>query len=129
SIRTIPGVGPKTEERFRKMGIKIVKDAKRFSREELIEMMGKWGEELYQKLRAHDDAPLIEEWEEKSIGEQETFKTDTREMNFLQEHRAGLAADVHARFKKSGFRAFRGITITVRFADFTTKTRATTLKT
>ncbi|HUZ92697.1 MAG TPA: DNA polymerase IV [Candidatus Paceibacterota bacterium] len=126
-VRKIPGVGPKTEMRFKAMGVVTVKDAKTLSLGELQKMMGKWGTELYEKLRGRDDAPLVEVWEAKSIGEQETFEYDTGDTNFLREHLAAIAKGVFDRFVRSGFVSFRSVTITVRFADFTTKTRSATL--
>ena len=127
TIRTIPCVGPKTEEELARLGVRTVADAKRFTEAELYGMFGKWGNELYAKLRGTHDAPLVEEWEAKSIGEQETFMHDTRDLLVIQERLMALADGVHAHFKESGFASFRSITITVRFADFTTKTRGMTL--
>jgi DNA polymerase IV (DinB-like DNA polymerase) len=127
-VRVIPGVGPKTEEQFKKLGVRTVSAARKFSRDELREMMGKWGDDLYEKLRGRSDAEIIEEWEAKSISEQETFGHDTRDAGVIQPRLLALAAGVHGHFARSGFASFRGITVTVRFADFTTKTRSATLK-
>jgi DNA polymerase IV (DinB-like DNA polymerase) len=127
-IRTIPGVGPKTEKRFHEMGIRTVKDAKNLSQEALNTMMGKWGLELYEKLRARDNSPLVEQWEPKSIGEQETFERDTLDPVFLRKRLRFLSEEVHKRFLRSGFKGFRTVTITVRFEDFVTRTRSKTLK-
>jgi len=130
SIRTIPGVGPKTEERFKLLCVRTVKDAKKISKSELEEMFGKWGPELYDKLRARDDSPVVEEERiPKSVGEQETFETDAANPNFLREHLKTLSEEVYRRFLKAGFKSFRSVTVTVRFADFGTKTRSGTLKT
>jgi DNA polymerase IV (DinB-like DNA polymerase) len=127
AIRKIPGVGPKTEEELKKLGVRTVADAKKFSEPELYAMFGKWGNELYEKLRGRSDAEIVEEWEAKSIGEQETFMHDTRDANIIQERLIALAQGVHGHFAKSGFTSFGSVTITVRFADFTTKTRSATL--
>jgi DNA polymerase IV (DinB-like DNA polymerase) len=127
AIRKIPGVGPKTEEELRKLGVRTVADAKKFSEAELYIMFGKWGNELYEKLRGRSNEAIIEEWEAKSIGEQETFAHDTRDANIVQERLIALATGVYGHFLKSGFSSFRSVTITVRFADFTTKTRSATL--
>jgi nucleotidyltransferase/DNA polymerase involved in DNA repair len=78
SVRKIPGIGPKTEEFLHQQGISLVQDLKRFSREELQGMFGKWGLELYEKVRGRDDSPIQEAYEVKSVGEQETFAKDTR---------------------------------------------------
>lgn len=126
-IRKIPGVGPKTEEEFKKLGVRTVADAKKFSEAELYIMFGKWGNELYEKLRGRSDEEIVEEWEAKSIGEQETFMHDTRDANVIQERLLALAQGVYGHFAKSGFSSFKSVTITVRFADFTTKTRGATL--
>ena len=130
-IRTIPGVGPKTEERFIELRVRTVGDARRFTADELHKMMGKWGAELYEKLRGRDDSPLVTEWVAKSVGEQETFPHDTHDRKFLRARLAALAAGVYERFaaeaRAGHFTSFRGVTITVRFADFTTLTRAATL--
>ena len=126
-LRAIPGIGPKTEEDLKRLGARTVEDARRFTEPELYAMFGKWGIELYAKLRGTYDTPLVTEWEARSIGRHETFARDTRDPGPLQEMLLALADDVYGRFMKSGFASFRSITITVRFADFTTKNRSMTL--
>jgi nucleotidyltransferase/DNA polymerase involved in DNA repair len=136
-IRVIPGVGPKSEEQFTKLRIKTVGDARRLSKEELNDMMGKWGTALYEKLRGRDDAPLVPESVAKSIGRHETFMHDVpagdrlADRKFLESTLAELAGDVFLHFLSDAARGdhktFRKITITVRFADFKTVTRTTTL--
>jgi DNA polymerase IV (DinB-like DNA polymerase) len=130
AIRKIPGVGPKTEEELKRLGVRTVADAKKkFSEPELYTMFGKWGNELYEKLRGRSESAIVEEWEAKSIGEQETFAHDTRDANIIQERLTALARGVYAHFTKSGFASYGSVTITVRFADFTTKTRSAKLVT
>lgn len=127
NIRKIPGIGPKTEIVLNKLGARVVKDLKKFSLAKLKELLGKWGEELYRKARGEDDSELVTEWEAKSIGEQETFHTDSRDANFINERLKDLTDDVYRRFKKSEFKTYKTVGITVRFSDFETKTRAHTL--
>ncbi|MEK9154823.1 MAG: DNA polymerase IV [Patescibacteria group bacterium] len=128
SIRKIPGIGPKTEEALNKKGIKIIKDLKKISSENLKSMLGKWGEEMYKKARGIDESPLELEHEIKSIGEQETFLKDAHEPGFVINKMSDLGGDVFKRFKQSGFKNFRTIMITIRFADFETISRSLTLK-
>lgn len=128
SVRQIPGVGPKTEILLQRKRIKLVKDLKKFSREELIEWLGKWGSDLYNKARGIDSSPVIEEYIPKSIGEEETFFKDTRDPNIITERLIVLSKDAFSRFQKSGFKNFKTITIKVRFSNFETKTRSYTLK-
>jgi DNA polymerase IV (DinB-like DNA polymerase) len=127
-IRVIPGIGPKTEMLLRERGVKIVRDLRKFTRGELQSLLGKWGVDLYEKVRGRDESPVVEECEAKSIGEQETFLEDTAAPAFVSERLRALCQNVFERFRESGFGGFRTVAITVRFADFETKTRSHTLR-
>lgn len=127
SVRQIPGVGPKTEALLLSKGIKTVKDLKKFSREELVGSLGKLGTDLYDKARGRDDSPVVEEYTPKSVGEEETFLEDSKDPGFVSERLLALGQAVFRRFKKSGFKNFKTITIKVRFSDFETKTHSYTL--
>ena len=126
-IRKIPGIGPKTEAVLNKKNITLVEDIKNYSLEELRDMLGKFGAELYGKARGLDDSPVVEEYETKSIGEQETFMKDTRDAAFVSLRMEALCESVFKSFKMSEFSHFRTIVVTVRFSDFDTKSRAHTL--
>jgi len=127
-IRQIPGIGPKTEIRLQELGIFLVRDLKKLSLEKLKEKFGKWGEDMYYKARGIDDSPVIEEYEAKSIGEQETFPQNTLDPNFIIGRLTAMCENVIGRMKRDGFKEFRTIALTVRFGGFETKTRAHTLK-
>jgi DNA polymerase IV (DinB-like DNA polymerase) len=129
SIRAIPGIGPKTETVLAKQGIKLVKDLKRFKLLQLEDLLGKRGVDLYDKIRGLDASPVEEFSEPKSIGEQETFESDTRESQVLVDQLDALGKDVINRLHREGFQAFRTIVLTVRFADFETKSRSHTVAT
>jgi DNA polymerase IV (archaeal DinB-like DNA polymerase) len=126
-VRTLPGIGPKTEAELAKQGIRLVRDLKRFSREELQELFGKRGLDFHEEVRGRDDAPLQEHYELKSIGEEETFDRDTRDTMFIGERLKALCREVMKRFAREGFETFRTVVVKVRFADFETHTRAHTL--
>jgi DNA polymerase IV (DinB-like DNA polymerase) len=125
-IRKIPGIGPKTEVLLKAIDIQTVEQMRRFSEGELQEMLGKWGKDLYERLRGRDESPLEENWEPKSIGEQETFLEDTRDPVFLFERLGQMCTSVIGRLAKKGFTAFRRVVVTVRFSDFETKSRSCT---
>ena len=127
SIRKIPGIGPKAEIVFKKEGTRTVKDLKKYTQGDLYDLFGEWGLEIYEKARGRDNSPVVEEYEIKSIGEQETFMKDTLDPDFILKNLKSLCRDVISRFEKSDFYNFRTVVITVRFEDFETKTRAYTL--
>jgi nucleotidyltransferase/DNA polymerase involved in DNA repair len=93
---------------------------------QLTEWFGRWGEDLHAKARGLSDSAVSNEWEPKSVGEQETFEVNTLDAAFILERVRGLAREVFARLQRQGFRACRTVTITVRFAHFRTLTRAHT---
>ena len=127
-IRVIPGIGPKTEAELHERGIRTVRDLRGLELGQLAEWFGRWGEELHAKARGVSDSPVSNEWEPKSVGEQETFEVNTLDADFILERVRALAGEVFARVGRQGFRAFRTVTITVRFAHFRTLTRSHTTR-
>ena len=125
-IRVIPGIGPKTEAVLHGRSIRTVADLRGLALEPLVEWFGRWGQDLHAKARGLSDSPVSNEWEPKSVGEQETFEVDTLDAAFVLERVRALAHEVFVRFEGQGFRAFRTVTITVRFSNFRTLTRSHT---
>ncbi len=127
-VRKMPGIGPKTEAELAKQGIALVRDLKRFSRQDLQEIFGKRGLDFYDEVRGLDESPLQEHYEPKSIGEEETFDQDTRDAMLIGECLKALCQEVMQRFSHEGFETFRTVVVKVRFADFETHQRAHTLR-
>jgi DNA polymerase IV (DinB-like DNA polymerase) len=126
SIRIIPGIGPKTERLLHERGVRLVRDLRAIERPDLVGWFGQWGEDLFEKARGISASPVSNEWEPKSIGEQETFERDTLDAAFVRERGRALARGVFERFRAQGFHAFRTVTVTVRFTNFRTVTRSHT---
>ena len=130
SVRKIPGIGPRAEERFKRLRIRTVAEARALSREKLTDMFGKWGGELYLKVRGEDDSPVVVEVPPaKSIGEQETLLEDSLNMKILLPYLERQAKNLISYLVRDGFKEFRTIVLTVRFADFETVSRSRTLST
>lgn len=128
SVRKIPGIGPKAEEKFKRLRLRTVAEARMLSKERLKEIFGKWGTELYLKFRGEDDAPVVVEAPPaKSIGEQETLPEDTLNMKILLPYLERQARNLISYLAREGFKEFRTIVLTVRFSDFETVSRSRTL--
>ena len=69
---------------------------------------------------------MSNERERKSVGEQETFEIDTLDATFVLERARALVRTVWSRLEGHGFRAFRTVTVTVRFENFITFARSRT---
>ncbi len=126
-IRKIPGIGPKMERSLKEQNIKTTGDLHALEPIDLELLFGKHGLDLYEKVRGIDDAPIVEEWIARSIGEQETLQYDTLAGDVILGLHKKLARRVFDRFTESGFATFKTIGVTVRFEGFETKTRAKTL--
>lgn len=126
-IRAIPGVGPATEARLTGIGIKKVSDIRLANPAELVRELGRAsGESLYALAFARDDRQVSSQREAKSISTEDTFATDLTDREQLREFLRRDARAVAARVQKAGVFA-RTISIKVRFADFTTITKARSL--
>src|SRR5262249_22225042 len=84
-IPVVPGIGPKTEVLLHGKGLRTVADLRGVEVGRLTEWLGKWGGELWQKAQGISDDPVSNEWERKSVGEQETFEEDSLDLAFVLE--------------------------------------------
>lgn len=128
SVRKLPGIGPKTEIMLNRMGIRTIAQLKTLSLEKLEEIMGKWGQGLYEMARGRDDSPVEESGEVKSISEQETFLEDTLDAEFIVSNLKEMAGHLADRLREEEFQGFRTVGLVVRLADFETKSKAFTMK-
>jgi DNA polymerase IV (DinB-like DNA polymerase) len=126
-IRHLPGIGPKSEGVLQRRGIRTIADLRAVEPASLVEAFGKWGHEMHERARGISEDPVSDEWERKSVGEQETFEEDTLDADFVLARSRSLAADVVARVRAAGFSGFRTATVTVRFSNFVTRNRSRTV--
>lgn len=125
SIRLIPGIGPKTAERFGAYSIKTIADLNRQPLAWFIQQFGSRGEEIYKYTHWLDDRPLVLERERKSVGEEITFSEDISDQDELRAVLHQLSEQVGYRLRRTGYYA-RTLTIKVRYPDFKTLTRSKT---
>lgn len=124
--RVIPGIGPKADALLRGHGISTVRQLRAIELDQLTAWLGKWGADLFAKARGMSDGAVTSERERKSIGEQETFERDTLEAGFILDRARALTASVFRTLGEEQLTAFRTVTVTVRFSNFTTLSRSHT---
>lgn len=126
-VRVIPGVGPATAERLRRVGIHTIAELEGVGEDEMVRLLGKAsGHWLYQLARAEDDRPVVAEREAKSVSVEGTYDTDLTDRKLMEGLLTRQAAEVAGRLRKSGLSG-RTVTIKVRLHDFTTLSRSSTL--
>jgi nucleotidyltransferase/DNA polymerase involved in DNA repair len=126
-IEKLPGAGKVTRARLKKWNVQTIGDLTRVPLEELRAEFGKTGEYLHRAARGESDAPIVTEGKPKSISQENTFDRDTRDAKRLEQLLAQMSAAVARDLRREGFRA-RTIVLKLRYADFTTITRQTTLR-
>ena len=127
-IRVIPGIGPKTERFLHERDIRTVADLRAIERSQLADWLGRGGEDLFDKARGLSESEVSNDRERKSVGEQETFEVDTLDAPFVLERAQALAHTVWTRLEAHHFRAFKTVTVTVRFENFMTFARSRTAR-
>jgi len=126
-IEEIPGIGPKTAQRLRKIGIEKIKDLKKLSKEKLKEMFGKVGEWFFEAARGIDKEPVVPKKEVKSIGKQITFEKDTKDPKIIFKIFDEILKEVFEELKENNL-PFKTIVVICRYSDFETHTKSKTLK-
>jgi DNA polymerase IV len=123
----VPGIGPKTAERLRALGLDTLSKLAAAPELELARRFGRrFGAELQRRSRFEDDAPVTEERKVISESRETTFDEDIRELGELERILDGLVQRLCVALVDQG-RCGRTIGIKVRLDDFSTHTRARTL--
>lgn len=125
-VSKIPGVGEKTEEVLKGMGISRVEELANCDIQLLSERFGKMGLRLKQLANGLDFEEVIEKESIKSISRHGTFAEDTDDPVKISGSLDLLIESLHGSLLKNSF-LFKTITLTVRFEDFSTYTRSKTL--
>ena len=126
-VSVIPGVGPATVERLRRVGAHTIADLQQLSEDELVRILGKaHGHVLHDLAFARDDRQVEAERETKSVSVEGTYEQDLTDRKLMESLLTRQAADVARRLRKNAMSG-RTVTIKVRLYDFTTLNRSTTL--
>jgi len=120
------GVGPKTSKRLSELGIHTIGDIAKWPESELIRLFGENGRELSRHAKGIDNRHIVTERETKSISQEITFSVDVRDDKVLQKTVREQAGRVGSQLRRNEL-AGSTIKLKIRWPDFTTLTRQTTL--
>lgn len=127
-IKKIPGVGPVTNEKLKKLGLINCSDIWNYDSEKLIEhfnpRFAKWITIMSKGL---DDRPVISSSKRKSISTESTYPKDVIDLDIIKEKMTDLSYKVADLLKRKSSKG-KTITIKIKYHDFKTATRSQSLE-
>ena len=126
-VQALWGVGPATLAKLGRMGVTTVGDLADLPEGNLVAALGRsQGRHLHALANGRDPRVVEPDRATKSIGHEETFARDHHRRSTLDREMVGFADAVAARLRAQGV-VGRTVQIKVRFGDFRTITRSTSL--
>jgi len=126
-IAALWGVGEKAEEALARIGLRTIGDIAHTPQASLARALGPAaGAALSALAWGRDDRAVTPHEPDRSIGAEETFARDVEDHVVVRRELLRLSERTAARLRQAGH-VGRTVSIKVRFADFTTITRAKTL--
>ena len=126
-VRKLPGVGPRAEARLRAAGITTVGELAALSDLDLRALLpGQVGRMLRDRANGIDPRGLETTTERISISVEETFERDLHDRALLHAELRRMAARLGEHLHRDGLAA-RTVTAKLRYADFSIRSRSTSL--
>jgi DNA polymerase IV len=122
-VGLIWGVGRSMQEKLEKDGIRLIRDLRDWTQEDLFRRYGTEGGRLHRLSRGIDTRVISPERETKSVSAETTFDEDIRDFAVLEPILWTLCEKVARRMKAQGL-ATSGITLKLKTADFQIITRS-----
>jgi len=127
-IQALWGVGPKTAAHLRQRGITTIGRLAALGDADLKNYFGHHGESMRRRAKGIDNTPIYpESGDPKSVSNEMTFHEDQDNEVGLLKILRGLSEKVGSRLRKAGL-AGSVVQIKIRYADFSTYTRQTSMK-
>lgn len=122
SVQKIPGVGDKTYQLLRSMGVMWNRTLQEMPVELMEQVLGQNGISIWRKANGIDNSALEPYSEQKSMSTEQTFEKDTIDVKGLKALLAGmtekLAYDLRSQEKLTAC-----VTVKIRYSDFNTYTQ------
>ncbi len=126
NVGRLPGVGKKTLEKLKELGVQYMRDLAAMDPKRLERHFGKYGLEMANRARGISESEVVIGEAAKSISSEETFSRDLLDGAAMEGILANLCERVAYRVRKSECKAFT-LTLKFRYSNFETHTASTTL--
>ena len=125
-VDRIWGVGPVTADRLARAGIRTIGDLRARPLADLERLLGSAAQHVLRLAHGQDERPVEPPGEAKSLSHEHTFEEDVADPEEVRAVLRSQAEDVGRRLRREGLLA-RTVTVKIRYGDFETITRSTTL--
>jgi len=126
AVRTIPGIGGKSETVFSSLGILTIGDLLDADPRMLVARFGRGVVPLINSIHGIDESEVCENTGVRSLSRETTFEYDTGDLSLIADTLRHLADAVCLTLKEEHLRC-RTVTVKVRYQGFATRTKARTL--
>jgi len=126
AIDRLWGVGKVTAERLRDDDVQTIGELAALPQRQMRVLFGSAAEQMHRRALGIDDSPVHPRARRKSISQERTFPRDVGDLDVLQRCLLDMSENVAAQLRKKGSCA-RTVVLKMRYPDFKTITRRTTL--
>ncbi len=116
-VGALTGVGPKTEERLRMMGIRRVGDLADYDTQRLVQALGSGGAVLQKLAQGKDRSPVDGTKPPKTISAEITFEEDVSDRDRIEDAVKELTERLAVRLREAGVKA-KTVYVKVKLPDF-----------
>lgn len=125
-VSKIPGVGQQTQQTLASLGITYIRDIETAGLRLLEHSLGNYGAELWNKSQGLHEGAVVQYHEAKSISTENTFEANTNDTVFLMAELVRMIDKISYELRKEEKLA-GCISVKMRYADFTTFSKQTTI--
>lgn len=128
AVNVLWGVGPKLHQRLVNANVQTVGDLAEQDSHRMKRWLGAIGSQITALARGEDVRPVESRQEAKSVSVEHTFEQDISNANELEKYLLDLSYECARRMRTDGLVAW-GLSVKVKGADFSTRTKSKSLKT
>jgi len=127
-IQKVPGVGQKSQQALKCLGIRFLGDIQRYPEEMLVKRLGKFGHRLIHLAQGIDTTPVATATAHKQVSSERTLARDTMDPHYLKQILLQQSGRVSKALRKRSVRA-KVVILKLKYANFQQVTRRKTLET
>lgn len=126
-VKSVHGIGPKSAKRLNNIGIYTIQDLIQLQEDFLIDLFGKSGREVYNRIRGIDNRKVNIFRQRKSLGTETTLEKGTWDKDELTPYLEEFTKEISQSLIFKNLHG-RTITLKVKYSNFTVHSRSRTLE-